>query len=144
MLKNVINWQIVPYEGVGELRLGDSRADIRSFLDEDCITLPSWGSARNDIDAYDKACIQLHYDKDDLLVFIEINPPYNPLFREIELMGLPLQSAIKQMQALGYQEKFDDASSCRFNDVGIALYAPMPRIITAVSIYKRGLYEESI
>ncbi len=127
-----------PWEALGDLRFGVSRDAVRSLLGDQFRSFKRTPKAKTLTDEYENLGLQLSYDEDDKLEFIEAYPPCMPTYQGIELFG-ELTLVLRQLEAAGHMLKADDVGySCE--QLGFALFAPM-QTIEAVSVYRRGYYD---
>src|ERR1700732_2393896 len=135
-------WEIIPYCGVGPLKFGLSRNHVRSFFEFVPSTFRKGPYAINETDAYDELSLHLYYDSEDRLRCImafESGPIH---YHNVVLLKRPLQKIFNDLAALGLTSRYDDEGYW-FDDVGFVLYAP-ENIVKAVSVYRRGYYEEEV
>ncbi|MBI5028896.1 MAG: hypothetical protein HZB51_00025 [Chloroflexi bacterium] len=131
--------KLMPYEGLGNLRFSMSRDTIRSMLGDTFTSFKRTQEDLSPIDFYYQLGLQLSYDANERLEFIEAIPPECiPIYDNIELMG-DLEGIIKRLTEIGYNSRYDKGGYF-VDELGFALYAPMEKI-EAVSIYRSGYYE---
>ncbi len=132
---NTLN--ILPFEGLGDLRFGMLRTDVHSLLGEDFDRVSEGQPA--DMEVYDSIGLHLDYDKDDKLVFIEAVPPCNPIYTDIQLLRGTYQAVLTKLAKLGHTAVCDD-QAYNFGELGFSLYVPSQ--LEGVSIYRQGYYDE--
>ena len=124
------------FEGLGDLRLGMSRATVRALLDTGFRPFVKGGV---ELDSYDALGFHLYYDQNEELEFIEAFEPCEPDYDGVRLLGDETPSVLNKLTELGH-EPVDDESGYNFPRLGFGLYVPLEHI-EAVSIYKRGYYD---
>lgn len=92
------------------------------------------------IDDLTEVGVQLNYDKEMKLEFIETYPPAFPAFKGVAFFSKSAQEVVAEMQELGIEHKKLDAG-IDFPSVGINLYIPDEETIEAVGAYRKGYYE---
>ena len=135
------NWQLLPYDGLGELKFSQTRENIRSILGRACRLFKKTPQS-NLSDVYDKYGLHLYYDSHDMLEFIESYQPCRPFYEQVSILNRNVKKVISDISKLGYTERFDSGSYF-FDDLGLALYAPASHV-EAASMYKRGYYDKRV
>jgi hypothetical protein len=130
--------EVKSYIGVGELRFGDSRLNVRAILG------PHYHSFRkapgaNETDAYDKLGLHLYYDENDCLEFVEAFAPSSLTFIGISLLGRQMSDVENDLKAIGHYSRRDDVG-LQCDSAGIGLYAPTG-IVDGVAVFRRGYYK---
>jgi hypothetical protein len=64
----MIVYEVEPLKGIGEIRLGMARADVRKAMPE----TPDVSGSRNHVDNYHDGGLQVFYDRNDKVEFIEM------------------------------------------------------------------------
>lgn len=131
---------IKPFIGLGDLRFGMEREEVRlllgniykAFSREDRISL--------DVDYYVNTGLQLNYDANDELEFIEALIPANPCYRGLSFIGRSSEDAIRDIVGMGFFVTSDDVGYF-FYELGFAFYAPHEKV-EAISIFRKGYYDE--
>ena len=130
---------VVPFEGLGDLRFDTPRAAVRALLATDHRSFQKSPLSRQLTDAYDTLGFHLYYDDEDRLEFIETFPPCDPTYRGIRLLKGSRQRVLQQLADLGHTASHED-EGYNFKQLGLVLYVPA-RKIEAVSLYRRGYYD---
>jgi hypothetical protein len=133
--------EVVPYEGLGNIRFGTPRAAIRALLKVDFTSFIK-GDDHVPTDAYDTLGMHLYFDEQDCLEFIEAFPPCNPVYRDIRLLSMDVGIVLHALAALGHASVYAEAGYT-FADLGIVLFVP-ESAIEAVSLYRRGYYNHVV
>lgn len=132
-------WEIIPFEGLGNLRFGMKRLRVRDLLGDEYDSFRK-GASSQLTDAYNRLGLHLHYDAEDRLEFIEAIPPRCiPVYHGVELMD-DLATVFRRLAKLGYEPRYDNEGYL-FDELGFALYAPM-ETVEGVSAYRRGYYDQ--
>jgi hypothetical protein len=132
-------WNIIPFVGMGDLRFGIPRLEVRSFLGNDFQSFLKYGETR-ETDAYNGLGLHLYYNVNDRLEFIEAFAPCRPEYQGIQLLNQKLDAVLKQLRSIGFDARYDDEGYF-FDQLGFALYVPHSSI-EAVSVYRQGYYDE--
>ncbi len=133
---------ITPFEGLGDLKFGLSRQAVRDLLGPDVRSYRKNKYEPRDTDSYRRLGLHLYYDADDRLEFIETTPPSDPTFQGVHLRDADLGRVLARLADQGYHATEDDAGY-NFKDLGIGLYVP-ESAIEAVSVYRRGYYDDAL
>ncbi len=141
--RNRVALEILPFQGLGPLRLSQPRAEIRALLDVAYKTITKGhekGRRRETelIDAYYDLGFHLYYDNDDRLEFIEAFSPCEPIFKGIQFLGRDIDDAVNEMDEAGY-DYLEVDTGCDFIELGFVLYAPLGTV-EGVSVYRKGYY----
>ena len=130
---------IRPFQGLGDLQFGMQRATVREMLGQSREGFHKAG-APEETDAYDNFGFHLYYDEDDALEYMETYPPCDPVFDGIHLFHGQPSEIVQQLEGKGHRLIQDDVGY-DLPDAGFGLYIPYESI-EAVSIYRRGLYDQ--
>ncbi len=131
-------WQVIPFEGLGPLRFGSSRAEIRTLLGDGFKTFAKQPASLAVTDAYENLGLHLYYDSAERLEFIEAFEPIDPIYSGIHLLGSDRTLVLHELQKIGHMHRFDDGGYF-YDELGFALYAPIEPI-EAVSLFRPGYY----
>ena len=132
-------WNIAPYEGVGQLRFGLTRSQVRSLLGGSVSTFRKGPYASTDTDAYDELGLHLYYGNGDRLECIEAWGPCPIHYKGVSLLNASTQEVLERLAGLGLSSRYDDGYF--LDDGGFALYTP-DDVVKAVTVYRRGYYDE--
>jgi hypothetical protein len=135
------NWDIIPYEGLGSLRFGMTRAEVRSLLGKQFKSFHKGRLASTLTDAYSELGLHLEYDKDDRLRCIEAIASCPVSFNGVALLKRHLDEVLRDCASLGSVPRVDDGYF--FDGAGFALYV-LEDVVKAVTIYRKGYYEEPL
>jgi hypothetical protein len=130
--------EITPFEGVGTIRFGDSRQQVRNSINH------RYESFRKDVgedetDAFDEIGVHVYYDDQGRVEFIEAFSPASLTLHGLPLMGRPIGDVEDELRALGYSSRQTDVG-LEYTDAGIALTAA-EGIIEGVGVFRRGYYD---
>ncbi len=137
--KNTMSqWEILPFQGLGELRFGMSKASVHAILGDNCTAVDKYRSP-NLREAYTDLGIHVDYDEHDQVEFIETTRRCNPTYNGVEFFALELQAVLEQLSDLGISYE-EDVDGYDFTEQGFVLYVPVSSI-EAVAVYRRGYYD---
>jgi len=86
-MSRVLKLEIRPFEGLGDLRFGMSRRDVRALLGQEFRSFKKTPLADSLTDAYAQYGLHLYYDGQDRLELVEAFRPCVPIFQGVELLG---------------------------------------------------------
>jgi hypothetical protein len=116
------SYEIVPGQGVGEVRFGEERAEHRRRLGDDRITferVPGSGW----LDAYFDNTLILAYDDDDRLKEIELGG-VDAFLEGVQLLDRPLGEVLDELRAANLAPEF--AGDVAFSIPGLEVYLISP------------------
>lgn len=129
---------VSPYVGVGSFRFGMGRGTCRALMDKQHTAFGPGHHSRAITDRYVLDGINLEYDEEDRLVFIEMMYPARPTLRGVGLLG-DFQSTVSSLNSLGILGELTDVGYECLSE-GIALYSPSGIVETAAA-FAAGYYE---
>ncbi len=129
---------IIPFKKVGMLEFGMEREKIRKFLGPNYVTFKKSLWELNTTDDYSELGLHLYYTEDDKLEFIEMFPPAQPIFNEVNLFEVAMKEAVNLLLRFDNNPEIDK-SSYIFHKVGIAFYI-QSSTIEAVSAFSEDYY----
>jgi hypothetical protein len=132
----VADWVLQPFESLGPLRIGASRADVGKALGEDSHEFAK-GDSANLVEAYNGAGVHAYYDDAGRLEFVEVFDPCRPVYAGVQLLGVDVAFVVARMRDLGLTAREDGEGGVWFDDHGFALYAP-EEASEGVSVFGRG------
>jgi hypothetical protein len=130
--------KIEPFLGVGVIRFGDTRQQVRETLQRPFETFRK-NMGENATDAFDEIGLHVYYDGQDRVEFIEGFDPASLTISGLELLGRSIEDVDKELKALGHSSIPTDVG-LQFDSAGIVLTASNG-IIEGVGIYVRGYYD---
>lgn len=135
---------ILPRDGIGPVKLGMSRARVRTELAMPAQTFFRYGS---DIEAdyFVALGIQVDYDKDGICNFITALAGAKPTFRGRAIVGMPFEGCRKWYELLDSDLEVDEAGLVS-RKLGISVYAPGAMKapsdpVESVSVFAEGYYD---
>ena len=131
-------WDIIPYVGVGALRFGMRRPQVRSLLGRGISVFKKGPYAATETDACDELGLHLHYDTEDQLECIEAFGSCPIHYNGVSLLNATTNNVLERLASLGLCSRYDDGYF--FDDGGFALASD--EIVKAVTVYRKGYYEE--
>jgi hypothetical protein len=132
----VSEWIVQPFESLGPLRIGASRAEVRAAMDEAPREFEKGGDA-NPVEAYATAGVHAYYDGAGRLEFLEAFDPSRPVYANVQLLSPDATSALAKLSELGLVGRDDGERGVWFDDHGFALFVPA-EASEAVSVFRRG------
>src|SRR6266480_1366133 len=135
-MSRVLKLEIRPFEGLGDLRFGMSRRDVRTLLGQEFRSFKKTPLADSLTDAYTQFGLHLYYDGQDRLELVEAFQPCVPIFRGVELLG-PRKVVLEGLREAGVGSPRRDADGELFHDLGFGLYSPGD-MVEGVSVYRKG------
>ena len=139
MAKNATGeWRIMPHVGVGPLRFGMNRLEVRALLGANVSTFKKTPWSLTDTDAYNDLGFHLYYDRADRLECVEAWGPSCIVYEDMPLVNGTTQETLEGLAKLGLIHGYDDGYL--FDTAGFALYAPGDKV-EAVTVYRDGYYD---
>ncbi len=141
-----IQWQVVPFVGMNELKFGMARAQVRAMLPSSFKSFRKGPAAFNDTDSYEELGFHLYYDRNDNLEFIEAFSPCDIRFEGMRFLGRTLADVMADAKERNLVTRLNEKNIfCDFDEQGIALYIGNDEgddVVEGTSIYKKGYYED--
>lgn len=141
-----MKFTIEPFVGVGPVRFGSTRAQVRATL-----AVPVESLLRNDDDAaetdvFESLGLYVEYDKDDRCVSVEMFSPADPVFRDKRLLAVPYAEIKVWIRTLDPGVEIDEGGLAS-NTLGIGMAADVGRNDKnsrgeSVIAFTRGYFEE--
>ncbi len=116
------DWELIPGQGIPDLKLGDDMAAVREHFGE-LRTFRRTPDAPEMTDQFINSGMLVSYGQDENVTFIEMTPPSNPTIQGVPLLGRPLNQVLDDLAQAGIPAATDD---CGAFAAGwrIGLYAP--------------------
>jgi hypothetical protein len=135
---------IEPHVGVGALKLGMARSEVRATLQPQVVENTVKSTSKIPMDAFYDACVQVFYDDYEICEAIELYSPIRTLFAGMSVFETSyevLRALVSKMDE-HIAEKPDGFTSI---DCGLSVYAPMrseqPELPPeSIIVFKRGYY----
>jgi hypothetical protein len=132
--------EVIPGVGIYGIKLSEDRSQVLQVLSEPAKRFQRSQRSKVWTDMYPDIGLMIDYDSSERVEFIQVVPPSEPTFRGIYFIGRPVSDVITELAAFGYDPQFDNDSSYRLDDIGIALYVPYDEV-DSVAIYAKGYYD---
>lgn len=138
-------YTVKPFVGVGELRFGLPRDRFREILGSASSSFSRGEHPAIHTDAFDAIGIQLSFDPEGCLEFVELYPPARVAYLGIALLGnghslLALTAELAARNLIGTKDDvgFD------YPTAGFGLFTRDNTTIEAVSVYPSGYYDADV
>jgi hypothetical protein len=136
---------ITPYEGIGPIRLGMSRAEVRRLLGGAFRSFKKTPFDEVPADFFDDIGVHVYYRRGDVCEAVEVFPPSRPAFRDVPLLGRPFHELSEWFVSMDAGAEVDE-SGLTSNLLGIGLYAPaaardVDEPAESVIVFERGYYD---
>jgi hypothetical protein len=131
---------VMPFEGLGDLRFGMPRDTVRELLGAEYQSFRKTPSSPQLTDSYAGLGFHLYYYTEDRLEFIETFPPCDSTYSGVRLLKGSRQRVLQQLADLGHTALYEDGGY-DFKELGLALCTPV-RKIESVAVYRRGYYDD--
>ncbi len=120
---NVMNFEMLPQQGVGKLRLGMGFLDVRALVRTEFKSFRRTPDATFSCDYFADVGVFANYDRSGHLEAIELASPATPQLYGINLIGMGFDAAVKFLKSKDpkLDQEADGAISLA---LGISLYAP--------------------
>jgi hypothetical protein len=132
-------WEVLPFVGIGPVRLGDAREHVRAVLGADPDVFER---GEDEVHSYAVGAF-VYGDVDDAVEFVEVFEPAVPMYRNVKLLDGSLEEVTAKLAAAGVRLCDDRDGGFIADEHGFVLYAPVERIET-VAVFRRGYYDEFI
>jgi len=129
--------EIEPFVGVGVIRFGDTRQQVRDALQRPFESFRKVVGA-NETDAFDELGLHVYYDGQDRVEAIEGFGSASLTIGGLVLLGRSIDDVDKELSALGHSSHPTDVG-LQYDSAGIALTAPSG-VVEGVGVYVRGYY----
>src|SRR4051812_25631562 len=94
-------WVIEPYVGIGPLRFGLTRSQVRSLLGNDVDQFRKGPYATNETDAYDQHGLHLYYDQREQLEAIEALGHCKISYRGVMFLNRTPEDVLRELTDAG-------------------------------------------
>ncbi|WP_434596757.1 hypothetical protein [Streptomyces sp. A5-4] len=134
-------YEIQSGQGVDVARFGEGREELRRRLGEHASFRRT--PASSPVDHYVEKGLQLSFDKNDALEFIELTPLADVRYEGISLLGRPYGEVLAGLRERGLQG-VEDGEGIEFPELGFALFVSDPddleEDVQGVSVFPEGYY----
>ena len=134
-----LTWEILPQLGVGVVRFGQTRCEVRSLLGEPSRVFRK-GFADALTDAYNGLGMHFFYDPEDRLESVRASKPAAIRFEGLPLLGLPADEILSALAKRAYEHGGYVNESYVFENAGFSLYV-VEGTVEAVEIFARGCHD---
>ncbi|HYP52823.1 MAG TPA: hypothetical protein VEQ42_04750 [Pyrinomonadaceae bacterium] len=139
-----MRFEIRPHEGVGPVRFGMTREEVRAAL---ALPVESFRKSPADemlTDAFDAAGLHVYYKKPGLCEAVEMAAPAEPVLEGRELLGRPFGESRRWFESQDESAEADESGLTSFG-YGVGLYAPEAESNPAappegVIVFEKGYY----
>jgi hypothetical protein len=139
-----MNYEVIPLEGIGEIRFGMSFQIVRALVGG-YKTFMRDSSSVFPCDYFSKSGIFAYYDADGVLEAVELVDPAIPIFDGVNLFGMSFESVMDFLMSKdpSVSREVDGAISFA---LGISVYAPQAVKNSSIScesvvVFKAGYYD---
>lgn len=131
-----MKFEIVPYVGVGSLKFGMKREEIRKCFNdqfEECQKIPFSETVKDDF-----GCCHVFYKKQDTCQAIEFFQEANVFFKGKKIIGKPFLKIKAMFEAIDNSLGFSDTGFTSFK-YGVEIYAPAELVgpVESVIVFDR-------
>jgi hypothetical protein len=143
-----MEFEIVPYVGVGPISFGMTRAEIRKVLAAPVESFKKTPTSAVAADAFGTLGFHVHYDSNDRCKAVEFGRvENNPTFRGRKFSGQSFAETKRWLQELDPDIRID-SSGLRSLKFGFGLYAPSasqdPQApVEGVIVFRLGYYKDA-
>ena len=139
--KKFEQWEVLPYEGLGPLRLASSREANRSAFAPYRAIDRFEGLERRD--GYLDMAVFVNYGQDDLAEFVEVSSPARPVFQNIKFIGRRIDDVLDDMESLGYEGRWNNLDTAvLFDEIGLLVGVSPSDKVDGVAVYKQGYWSQ--
>ena len=133
-----------PYEGVGPIRFGMRRAEVRGAVHAAVRAFRKTRDATMLLDAFDNEGIHVYYDELDLCEAVELASPAVAVLKGRALIGEPFAALRDWLLGLDPELEVDE-TGLTASSLGLGLYAPFAGEepegpVEGVIAFRRGYY----
>jgi hypothetical protein len=142
----VMKFEISPLEGVGDVKFGLFREDVRRMAGLECSSFKRSPQATSPCDYFERLGTFFYYDSTDRLEALEFVKPARPTIYALELLGESFDAACVRLRALDSNLEVEgDGAIAR--QLGVSVYAPLAEddpgaAIESVLAFAPGYYDD--
>jgi hypothetical protein len=140
-----IKFEIAPYQGAGNIHLGQSRSEVRTALDADYVEFRKAATSVNTADHFERLGIFVYYDVSDEVEAMEFSLPADVRFGGKPLLQMTCKAVVEQILLNDSNLLIEDDGfiSTKF---GISAYMPeSPSSETdppeSILVFREGYYD---
>jgi hypothetical protein len=140
-----MNLEIDPYVGVGPIRFGMTRDEVRRIVGRPVKPFLKGPSSVIPTDAFDDVGLHVYYKEGDLCEAVEMFLAADPTFKGQRLIERPFDQLLAWLQTMDDHLDQDDTGLTSYK-LGIGLYAPSCEerpsdSVEAVIAFEKGYYD---
>jgi len=140
-----MNFEILPLIGIGELKFGMDRGQVRRYLGERYRSFKRSPQSMSPCDYFEHLGVFCYYDSSDELEAVELALPACPSIDNRQLLGLGIATATRTLGSLS-QNIQEEADGTTARDIGVSVHAPLAKENTAapvesVLVFRSGYYD---
>ncbi len=138
-----MNLEIQSYSGIGPIKFGMSREEVRKVLNTSVKTFMKSPNSPMPTDSFADIHLHVYYDATGMTA-VEIFPPANPVFMKYDLLKLPFSEAMVLFKSLDKNCEFD-IYGLNSEQVGILYWHDLDdktKPADAVICFKRDYYKD--
>lgn len=127
-----VPWEVVPYESFGPLRWKMTKAQVAAAVDEEPRVIDSTR------ESFRRNGAQPGYDDDGLLAIALVYDPAYLVVRGVQVReGQAVDEVVRALEAAGLSGRDDGSGTVWYQEVGVAIYAPLGQVEGA-GAYRKG------
>lgn len=138
---------ITPRTGVGPLRLGITRSEVRRLITTPCIESMAKSSSTIPVDAFYDACLQVFYDNAEKCEAVELYPPLRVFCAGVSVFETSYNELRQRICNLD-PDVMEDVDGITSVKCGLSAYAPShsdsPHLpAESIIVFKEGYYSQT-
>jgi hypothetical protein len=140
-----MNSIISPYIGIGDIKLGMHRSQVRRVVDSSVDSFIRNEYSETPEDSFPEVGIFIEYKPSDTCDSIQVVNPLNPIWRGKELLKTPFQELLTWFLEIDSDTELSDTGFTSYK-YGIGAYAPNHEeepdcFPESIIVFSRGYYE---
>jgi hypothetical protein len=137
-------WEIITYEGVGPIKFGMTRNQVRAILGKPTASFMKGGEAPTD--AYDRHYVHVFYDLNDTVEYVEVFDASTIQWKGKVLRGLSCMQWYDLLTGDGSHVSFE-GDTLTSHVFGLSVWVPLgdneeEREVRSIGAFRRGYWEE--
>jgi hypothetical protein len=142
-----MNFVINPYIGIGEIKLGMTRSEVRSTLKSRFESCQRTGDLDIPEDFFPELGIFVEYNQSDVCASIQVVTPLDPIWRGKKLLQMPFIELAEWFISIDPDIELDETGFTCYK-YGIGTYAPdyqeePDSSPESIIVFTRGYYDQS-
>jgi hypothetical protein len=130
-------WEIRPFEGIGPLRFGQARDDVRALLGPPTRGFRKVPFAATEADAFIELGLHVYFSPEYRVETVDAVAPSTATLHGLSFLGRPVEDVVQEMEEFGLRHH-----SFQFDDAGVGLYEE-DGVVRCVTVYPRGCFDLS-